>query len=103
MHQRSIGSQRGNGIGDCRQVLIRHVDQVERLQGGDLVHGGHGRHGLPDIAHFVEGKKALVLHGTVAEAGIGDITPRDHGPYPGQVLRAGRIDVQDAGMRFRRL
>ena len=94
-------SQCGNGIGDCRQVLIRHVDEVERLQGRDLVHCGHGRHRLPDITHFVEGKKALVLHGTVAEAGIRDITPREHGPYSGQVLGARRIDVQDAGMRFR--
>ena len=103
MHQRSIGAQRGNGIGDCRQVLIRHVDQVERLQSRDLVHRGHGRHRLPDIAHLVEGKKALVLHGTVAEAGIGDIPPRDHGPYSGQALRPGRINVQDTGMRFRGL
>ena len=100
MHQRRIGAQRGNGIGDRQQVLVRYVDEVERLQGGDLVHRRHRRHGLADIAHFVEGQNALVLHSTVAEVGIGNVTPGDHGPHPGQALGAGGVDVQDAGMRF---
>ena len=82
MHQRGIGPQRGDGIGDGWQILIRHVDQVERFQGRDLVHRRHGRHGLPDIAHFVEGKNAFILDGAVAKAHIRDIAPGDARPAP---------------------
>ena len=100
MHQRGIGPQCGEGIGDRRQVLISHVDQLERLQRGDFVHCRHRRHRLPDIADFVAGQNAFVLHRPVAKAGIRDILPGDHGPHAGQVLGAGGVDAQDAGMRF---
>ena len=40
--ERGLGPQGSDGIGDCWQILIVHLDEGERLQRRDLVHCGHG-------------------------------------------------------------
>src|SRR3990170_4524422 len=79
-----------------RQHLVFDVDQSERLDGGLLVHRGHGCNLVADLEHFFDGKYGLVVAGRGdAVKGRWDVLRRNDGLDARELLRLGGIDAED--------
>ncbi len=82
-----------------RQDLVFDVDQAERLDGGLLVHRGHGRNLVADLEHFFDGEYGLVVAGRGdAVKGRRHVLRRNDGLDARQPLRLGGVDAEDPGV-----
>lgn len=66
---RGVGCESGLDVGDGRQRLVRHLDQLQRVQRHRLGLGGDGRHHIARVPHPVQGDDRLVLD-EVAVGGV---------------------------------
>ena len=78
------------------QDLVLHVDQAEGAAGGVLVDGRDGGDLVPDEADLVDGERRLVGRPRDHAVARGQVRSGDHRMDPREVLRALRVDRDDA-------
>jgi hypothetical protein len=111
LDERSAGLHRLLGVGDGRQLLVVHLDRIERSVRGEPVLGDHGRHGLAHVAGAVDAQRVpldalrpdgrgVVRLGDRARV-LRDLAPGHDVEDARQTLRSGRVDRPDAGVRVR--
>ncbi len=61
MNPRHRSRQRFFRVGDRRQNLVIHINQVQRFKRRQLLAGDHRRNRITDVAHVIQAKRLLVL------------------------------------------
>ena len=84
-----------------RQLLVGDVDEVERGDRRVLVHRGHRRHPVADVAHPVDAEGILVRRPRDDAVGRGHVAPGHHRVDARGGLGPRRVDGDDARVRVR--
>ena len=87
------------GVGNRRQLLIDHLDQIAGFLGDFGGFCGNCRHGFALILHRFVGQEVFILQ--VQAATLGIPFAGDHGPHAGKLLGFGYVDADDLRMGVR--
>ena len=93
-----LGRQRGLRIQPGRQLPVLDADPLQRLQRRVLVHGRHGGHRVPHVAHAVQGQGVLVGGPGDDPVAHGHVPARDHSVYARQRPGLRGVDGEDVGV-----
>ena len=87
------------GVGNRRQLLIDHLDQIAGFLGDFGGFCGNCGHGFALILHRFVGQEVFILQ--VQAATLGIPFAGDHGPHAGKLLGFGYVDADDLRMGVR--